>query len=143
MIRGKKIDKIINIQILTNINENINKFIILSKAGNNMANSLYQQLNESFSNLKNVINSNISDLNNLLVFKDLSSIFDSTLAIDDLKEFPYSIISSSQNLYLNINKLNNTIEDSIKNIKINLKDNIQLFINESHILLDEIINNRI
>ena len=140
LIRGEKIDEIRD-EALTNLYEVMNKFNILSKAGNKMANELYQKINNSFSNLKNEINDNISDLNNLLIFKDLSSIFDSTFAINNLKELPYSIILISNYLYTNITKLNMSIEDSIINIKNELKNNIQSFLNVSHSLIDNIINN--
>ena len=141
LIRGEKINKLLNEQIFTNINQTLTEFIILSKAGNKLANSLYQHLNESFTSLKNIINSNITNLNNLLAFIDLSSIFDSTLAIDNLKELPNNIISTSLNSYHNINTLNNTIEDSISNIRDKLKNNIGDFLSDSHDLLNIIINN--
>ena len=87
------------------------------------------------------INENIGNLNNLLAYDDLSSIFDSTLAIKDLKELPYSFISSCYNLYSNITRLNQSIEESIINIKTKLRDNIQSFIVNSQNLLEIIIEN--
>ena len=141
LIRGEKTDEISKDETFTNLYEIMNNFISLSKAGNKMANLLFLKFNETFSNFKNDIISNITVLNNLLVFKDLSSIFDSTLAIDNLEVLPNSIIISSQNLYSNISNLNKSLEKSIINIKIKLKDNIQTFINISQNLLDNIINN--
>ena len=140
-VQGEKYELLTNNEYFTDINETLNEFLFLSKAGNKMANSLYMKLNESLINLKNIINLNISDLNNLLAYKDLSSAFDSSLAIGKLKDVPYSIISASQNLFSNIFKLNNSIEESIKNIKNKLKDNIESFIINSHKLLDNIVNN--
>ena len=141
LIRGEKTDEISKDETFTNLYEIMNNFISLSKAGNKMANLLYLKFNETFSNFINDIISNITILNNLLVFKDLSSIFDSTLAIDNLRELPNSIIISSQNLYSNISNLNKSLGNSIIKIKTQLKDNIQSFINTSHNLLDYIINN--
>ena len=103
LIRGEDTKLLLNEQIITNINKTLTEFIMLSKAGNKLAYSLYQQLNESFTSLKNIINSNITYLNNLLSFTDLSSVFDSTLAINNLKEVPTDIISVSLNLYRNKN----------------------------------------
>ena len=139
-IRGEDTKVLLNEQIITNINKTLEEFIILSKAGNKLANSLYQHLNESFISLKNIINSNITNLNNLLSFTDLSSVFDSTLAINNLKEVPTDIISTSLKLYHNINTLNNIIEDSISNIRDKLKNNIGDFLSDSHELLNIIIN---
>ena len=140
-IQGEKFELLSNNEIFNYINETLNEFIVLTNAGNKMSNSLYIKLNESLTNLKNIINMNISDLNNLLAYKDLSSAFDSSLAIEYLKEMPYSIISASQNLYSNIFKLNNSIEVSINSIKNKLKENIESFIINSHKLLDNIVNN--
>ena len=140
-IQGEKFELLSNNEIFNDINETLNEFIVLTNAGNKMSNSLYIKLNESLTNLKNIINMNISDLNNLLAYKDLSSAFDSSLAIEYLKEIPYSIISASQNLYSNIFKLNNSIEVSINSIKNKLKENIESFIINSHKLLDNIVNN--
>lgn len=83
-IQGLNIEELSNYEIFTDINDALNEFINLSKAGNKMAHSLYSQLNESFINLKDSINLNINNLNNLLVFKDLSSIFDFSLSIENL-----------------------------------------------------------
>ena len=142
--RGNKTDTLFHDEIYTNINKTLNNFISLTKAGNILAYSLYQKLNESLSNLQDVINYNMSTLNNILVFKDLSSIFDSTLTINNLTELPYSFISSSNNLYTNISLLNNnTTENSLLTIKNSLKNNIESFHNNSHYLLDNIINNLI
>ena len=59
-IQGAKFDLLSNNEYFTDINETLNEFIILPKAGNKMANSLYMKLNESLTNLKNIINLNIS-----------------------------------------------------------------------------------
>ena len=140
-IRGSKSIELTHEELSTNINETLNKFIVISKAGNKLANSLYQELNKILSKLPEAIISNISELNNLLHFEDLSSIFDSTSAIDYLNILPNSIISASENLYSNISLLYRNIENSIINIKNNLKNNISSFLSGSHSLLNNIINN--
>ena len=141
-IIGTKINEFSHDEINTNINENLNKFIILSKAANNLANSLYKYMNQSSSNLINIINSNFSELNNLLIFEDLSSIFDSSLSINSLNNLPYSFINASYNLYEKIHRLyKSNLENSIINIKNMLKESITYFLNESHYLLDNIIFN--
>ena len=141
MIRGERIEELLQDQVFSNINETLEKFVSVKKGGKSLAESLLRKTNETFSNLKNSLNVNIAELNDLLYFNDLSSIFDSSLAFDNLKEVPYSIISISNTLYSNILELNRTIENSIKAIKNKLKDNIQSFIINSHDLLDKIVEN--
>ena len=141
LIRGDQKNEISRDEILTNVYEIMKEFIIISKASNKLANSLYHIYNETMLNLTKEINENIGNLNNLLVYDDLSSIFDSTLAIKDLKELPHSFISSCYNLYSNITKLNQSIEESIISIKAKLRDNVQSFIANSHNLLEIIIEN--
>ena len=139
--RGEKMDEISRDDIFTNIYYIIKEFKILSKSSNKLANSLYEKYNEIFSNLIKEINSNISSLNNLLVYNDISSIFDSNIAINELKELPNSFISTCYYLYSNITKFNQSIGNSILNIKNKLRDNIQTFIEESHNFIEIISNN--
>ena len=138
---GKKTNEISYSESNTNLNETINKFISLSKAANIKASVLQEELNEPILELRNNIDSNINDLNNLLSFIDLSPIFDSTLAISGLSKMLYTLVSSSRNLYSNLKKINNEISYSIKDYKNNLKDAVSSFLAESHQLLFYIFSN--
>ncbi len=141
LIRGSNKIELYHDEISTNINETLNKFIFLSKAGNKLANLLHENLNKYLSKLPNALFSYINDLNKLLVFEDLSSIFNSFSAIDSLKTLPNSIISVSNNLYINICKLNNNFENSIIDIKNKLKNDILNCLDESKNIIFNSINN--
>ena len=123
------------------LNETLNQFISVSKAGNILANILFEQLNEPFLNLRDNINENIEILNKFLSFFSLSDVFDSTLAIDGLDKLPYTFVPCSQNLYANFNQINNDIAYSINDHKIILKESISNFLTESHKLLNYIFTN--
>ena len=123
------------------LNETMNKFIGLSKAANSIASSLQEKLNEPLLEIRNNIDSNINVLNNLLSFADLSPIFDATLAISGIDKIPYTIVSSSENLYNNFNKMNNDISYSINDYKNDLKQALSSFLTESHQLLYYIFSN--
>ena len=140
-LEGTKTVYLHNNIIFTNINKTINEFVAISKAGNLMINSLYNKINSFFTNFTNTINLNFNDLNNLLNYKDLSFIFDSSLAIGNLNQIPYSVISASQKLFFNIFQINNSLEESIRNITYKLNSSIQSFIINSHELLDNLVNN--
>ena len=139
-IRGSKVDLLSYDEASTNIYEILKKFINLSKAGNKLANSLYENIKKILPNLSSGINTNIQKLNKMLYFEDLSSVFDSISAIDYLDSLPYSVVLSSQNLYSSITYLKNNIDDSISYIKNKLKDNISSYIKKSHDLINNIIN---
>ena len=141
LIRGSNNIELYHDEISTNINETLNKFVALSKTGNKLASLLYQNLNKFLSVLPDKILSYMNDLNNLLYFEDLSSIFDSVSEIDSIKTLPYSIISSSKNLYANINKLNNNINNSIIDIINSLKNDVMNCLDDSQNLIFNIINN--
>ena len=84
----------------------------------------------------------ITVLNDLIKYKDLSDIFDSTLSLDTIKELPFITIQESNNLQKNLDKLLNSIENGgIKqNIKI-LNKNIYDYISESHNIIYELFCN--
>ena len=88
-------------EINTRLEETLNKFIILSKAGNKMASELSEKLKEPLLNLRDIINTNITELNSLLAFKELVAIFDSTYAVNNLLKLPFTFIVAAENLYMN------------------------------------------
>ena len=116
------------------INILLEELIILSKAGNNLANELNEQIKGKLDNITKDISSIITPLNNLIEYKDLVSVFDYTSVIEKINNLPSTIIKESQNLYDSINnKLIDTNE--ITNYKNILKTNIRNFLSGSHNLV--------
>ena len=122
------------------LNETINKFVTLTKLGNKLATSLYIQVSQAILNLTDIINSNITDLNNFLASSDLSSIFDSSLAIDKITFLPYKFVPACQNLYDKLTKINDDIAYTTHDIKNELKDYISSFLDDSHNHLNNLFN---
>ena len=125
-----------------NLTEILKELTYLSDAGNHLATQLYQKTNISLENMTEEIDKAITALNDLIKYKDLSDIFDSTLSLDTIKELPFIIIEESSNLQKNLDKLLNSIENGgIKqNIKI-LNKNIYDYIAESHNIIYELFCN--
>ena len=122
------------------LNETINKFVTLTKLGNKLATSLYIQVSQAILNLTDIINSNITDLNKFLASSDLSSIFDSSLAIDKITFLPYKFVPACQNLYDKLTKINDDIAYTTHDIKNELKDYISSFLTDSHNHLNNLFN---
>ena len=123
------------------LNETMDEFIGLTKAAKSLAKPLQEELNEKILELRNDIDSNFNDLNNLLSFEDILPIFDSTLSISGISSIPYTLVSTSENLYSNFIKINNDISSSIYDYKNNLKRTLSSFLAESHQLLYYIFSN--
>ena len=121
--------------IQTNLNKTLDEFISISKSGNKLANNLYEDLNEPLLNFMSVIKENIEQINECLASKDLSEIFDSTLAINQLNLLPYDFISATENLYNGMNNFANNILYIIDDAKKKLKENISSFLTNSHNLM--------
>ena len=92
-------------------------------------------------NIRDNINENIEKINNMLVNKDLSEIFDSTLAIKDLTSLPYSFITATDNLYESINDLEEKLLYTIENSRKRLKEDISTFLIDSHNLMFKLFDN--
>ena len=134
--------ELVKLKEYTDINKIIYKLIDLSKSGNNLATTLFNSLKPIFNNITNVIEKNISSLNNLMIYNELSNIFDSTLALDSLKVLPVTIIQESTNLKNNLY----TIIENIGNVEFKnrvkvLNNDIYSYIRESHIKLQRIFEN--
>ena len=125
----------------TKLNETINQFISLSKAGNILATLLLEKIKDPLLEIGDDIDINIKYLNNLLAFSYLSNIFDSTLSIDNLDKLPYTFVSCSQNLYANFNQIYNDLSYSISEPKAKLKESISSFLSKSHELIFNIFKN--
>ena len=125
----------------TKLEETLNKFITLSKAGNKKASELLEQLNEPLLYLRDIINTNITELNSLLAFKELIAIFDSTYAVNDLVKLPTKFITAAENLYNGLNNLYNDFPYIIENMRQKLKKDVSSFLIKSHELLYNIFKN--
>ena len=115
----KIVDKNINLVQLKKIglDKIINKLILLSKSGNNLATALYKKIYENLNNFFDTISMNITYLNNYLFYKELTSIFDYTLSLDNI----------NGNIKKHLSILNKII---------------YYFIKDSHKIIYKIFNNR-
>ena len=127
-------------QYTTNLNETLNKFIILSKSGNVLANKLYEELNEPLLKIGDIITKNIEKINNFLANKDLSEIFDSTSAINQLSSLNYEFVVETDNLYNSMNELSTNLLYTINTAKERLKKDVSDFLTESHNLMYTLFN---
>jgi hypothetical protein len=127
----KELDKISQ---STDLNKAIKKLLALSKAGNYIAYKLYEKIKNNLDNLTQEITIKISYLNSLIVYKDLTEIFDSTLSLNSLTILPIDIVEKSNNLYNNLNILSNEISDEgseLKNYTNILSNNINDYLEEN------------
>ena len=140
-IDNEKIE-LANVKQFSDIDKVITNLITLSRAGNNLATELYQKIKDNLNNITDIITINIPNINNLVVYKELSEIFDSTYSLRALKIIPFQIVEESNDLINKLEKLFTGIENGSlkKNISI-LNDYIYKFIKESHILVNKIYNN--
>ena len=116
-----------------NFTQILKELTFLSDAGNHLATELYKKTNISLENMTEEIEKAITILNDLIKYKDLSEIFDSTLSLDALKDLPVVIIQESSSLKKKLDELLKNIEDGgiNPNLKI-LNKNIYEYIEESH-----------
>ena len=128
-------------EIKSNLPKTIEKFKNLSNAINSLATILFKDISGLLMEMKNQTISDFTQIDNLLAFKDLSSIFDSTFAIAGLSEFPYKIVSMAKELFTNIKALDDELAYSIYGYKKKLKDEISSFLSNEHDLIFELFNN--
>ena len=140
-INNEDYNELSGYRIQTKLTEILDKFISLSKSVNKIAENFKENLNEHFLNIRDNINENIEKINNMLVNKDLSEIFDSTLAIKDLTSLPYSFITATDNLYESINNLEEKLLYTIENSRKRLKEDISTFLIDSHNLMFKLFDN--
>ena len=130
-----------NYQIQTKFFDTLNKFISLSNSANKIANEFNNKLNEPILKMREIINENIEKINSKLTNKDLSIIFDSTLAIKELNKLPFSFISATDNLSSSINDIYNNIFYTINEAKQKLSNDVTNFLADSHNIMFKLINN--
>ena len=134
-------NELVNIAEFTDINKALNKLILLSKSGNILANELYEKINNTLENITNEISIKISSLNSLMVYKDLTEIFDSTLSLNSIKILPISIINESNSLMKKLEQLLYQIKvGNINNYTNVLNNDIYNYLKESHKNLYNITN---
>ena len=134
--------ELVNIAEFTDINKAINKLILLSKAGNQLAKKLYDNIKNKLNDLTNEISIQISYLNSLILYRDLSEIFDSTLYLNSLKIVPISILEESNNLTKGLEDISNWIKiGNMNNYTKIINNNIYDYLKESHKLIFKISNN--
>ena len=120
----------------------IKRLKILTEAGNNLANALYLNIKEYFENIHEIITNNVTSMSQMLIYEELSNIFDSTFSLNNLKIIPYEIIDITNNLVNEFEKIKNGIESgALKNNLRILNEYIYQFIKQSHVLLNKISNN--
>ena len=121
------------------LNKTINNIITITKAGNNYAYSFYVLMDNLLLNLKNKIITEISSLNNKLIFKDLSLI--SEINVDDFESLPNEFVEESQNFNSKINNIMLNQSREINDTISIFKNNILSFVNKSHMLVNDIYIN--
>lgn len=75
----------------TQLAKMLKKLIILSKFGNHLATQLYNNLKNYYGNITEEIKLQFLSLNNLVVYKELTEIFDSTLSLQSIHILPNNI----------------------------------------------------
>ena len=118
------------ISTYSNFGRIMKDIVLSSTAGKNLAFILYSKINGIYLDLRNIINTDIPSLNNLVKYKELSDIFDIIFSSDTLKAGP-----------LTKNEMLTHLE---KNIKI-FKDELDLseFVDTRNNIYTEIKNNNI
>ena len=92
-------------------------------------------MNDCFENLNSSISDNVTNIINIIVYNDLSEIFDSTLSLENIINFPISIIVESSSLRNKLLNLYNDIDSG--GMKINaLNKNIYNYIQNCHKLFN-------
>lgn len=135
-------DELVNSNLDSILTKVLNKLIILSKAGNKLADELYQKVIFLMEQITEEMGSKIQSLNNIMVYENITKIFDDSLDLDDLDSLPKEIVEESEILYENFNQLLEDLKN--KNTKEKFKiinKNIYDFLTESHKLIYEVSNN--
>ena len=132
-----------NTQEFSNLNDIIKKLLTLSNAGNSIAYQLYEALKNNLNNLTQELTIKISKLNSLVVYKELTEIFDSSLSLNSLKILPFDIIEESNNLFNKLNIKLNELDDENGEFKNNsnlLENSINDYLEERFYILNNTYN---
>ena len=140
---NKEKELVNNVQF-SNLNKIIQKLISLANAGNTLAYQLYEKIKNNLDNLTQEITIQISNLNSLIVYKDLTEIFDSTLSLNSLKVLPIDIIEESNNLMNKLNLELNNIDNEkseFNNYTNKFQNDINDYLQEEYNLMNNTFNN--
>ena len=136
------IKEISTLKEFTNIGDILDQLKTLSESGNSLATQLLNSIKFNFDIITQIIKNNITLLNSLINYKDLSEIFDSTSSIDSLKNLPISIIQEASNLKIKLSKIFDKIDNGGMKNNINiLNEDIYSYIRNSHIIVNKIFTN--
>ena len=128
-----------------NFSSIVKKLRVLSKSGNSRAKELYDNSQYYLDIVDDIILDNITSLIKSIVnedIKSLSFIFDSTLNIGELSVYPMKLVQETTNLKNNLNNIFNNIINGGMKRKLNiLNENINSFLSESHMKLDNVFQN--
>jgi len=141
---GNKNNDLVDKFYFSSLNRIIKKLKLLSKTGNYLASLFYEKINESFDNLTKEITIRINNLNSLIIYKDLTAIFDSTLTLGSMKILPHDILEDSKNLFNNLYFIFNKIHSEngdFKNYTNILENNINDYLEESNNTIINVFNN--
>ena len=131
-----------SLEEFTDIQIILDELLELSKAGNHLASQLYEKIKDKLQGITNEITLRINTLNELLMYKDLSEIFDSTLSLDSINKLPIGIIGESNSLLNKLKELHNGIKSgNVKNKADKLNSIVYNYIKQSHILIKNLFDN--
>ena len=135
-------DELVNNRFNSILTKVLQKLFLLSKAGNYLADQLYQNIKFLMQKMRDEIPEKISALNNIIFHENLTKVFDSSLKLNELENLPKELINESK--YLNENFYNLFQELSSGKTKKKfqvINDNIYSFLSESHSLIYDISDN--
>ena len=139
----KEEDELINNNLQSILTKVLNKLIILSKAGNKMADELYQNIKHLMGQITEEMGTKLSSLNKLMIYENITQILDTSLQLDDLEKLPQKIVEESKILNENFNKLLEGLKNANTNQKFEVinKNIYNDFLAKSHTLIYEVSNN--
>ena len=129
--------ELLHSEVNSNLSKIIENFKKLSEAENSLATSLFDDISRLLMKMENKTISEFTEIDNLLVFKDLSSIFD----ISKLIDFPETIVSITKDLFTSIKTLRDDLSNPLNEYKTKLKDDISSLISNEQDLMSKLFNN--
>ena len=135
-------DELVNNKYQSILTEIFKKISILSQAGNHLVNILYQNIKNPMQDITQVIKKKIEELNNLVVYENITKIFDTSIQLEDFENLPYQIVGESNILYDKINSLLTELNTPITKKKFEIiNKNIFDFLTESFKIINKISYN--
>ena len=130
-----------SIQNISTINKLINKLASISKAGNQLATELYDQIIDKLEQILNEITIQTNNLNELLLYYDINKIFNSTLSLYAYNKLSNDIIKVSNELLSKLSGIFTNIKSG--DIRTNaqfLQTDIYNYINQMNSLITKMLN---